>query len=66
MDGRRAFSPEKIFPRPHKRPSFTMTPTQLPCARAALDTFLIETPVWGAADTGSRFGRFFGTPERST
>ena len=36
-----------------------MTPAQLRRARAALDTFLIETPSWGFADTGTRFGKFF-------
>ncbi|MSU52195.1 MAG: sugar isomerase, partial [Opitutaceae bacterium] len=35
-----------------------MTPAQLRHARAALDTFLIETPSWGFADTGTRFGKF--------
>jgi L-rhamnose isomerase/sugar isomerase len=37
----------------------TMTPTQLRRARAALDSFTIETPSWGFADTGTRFGKFF-------
>ena len=36
-----------------------MTPAQLRSARAALDTFTIETPSWGFADTGTRFGKFF-------
>ena len=36
-----------------------MTPAQLRRARAALETFLIETPSWGFADTGTRFGKFF-------
>lgn len=36
-----------------------MTPTQLRRARAALDSFAIETPSWGFADTGTRFGKFF-------
>jgi L-rhamnose isomerase/sugar isomerase len=36
-----------------------MTPAQLRRAREALDTFLIETPSWGFADTGTRFGKFF-------
>ncbi len=36
-----------------------MTPAQLRRARAALDTFAIETPSWGFADTGTRFGKFF-------
>jgi L-rhamnose isomerase/sugar isomerase len=36
-----------------------MTPAQLRRARAALDTFVIETPSWGFADTGTRFGKFF-------
>ena len=35
-----------------------MTPAQLRRARAALYTFLIETPSWGFADTGTRFGKF--------
>ncbi len=36
-----------------------MTPAELRRARAALDTFQIETPSWGFADTGTRFGKFF-------
>jgi L-rhamnose isomerase/sugar isomerase len=36
-----------------------MTPAQLRRARAALDNFAIETPSWGFADTGTRFGKFF-------
>ncbi len=36
-----------------------MTPAQLRLARAALDSFTIETPSWGFADTGTRFGKFF-------
>lgn len=36
-----------------------MTPAQLRHARAALDSFTIETPSWGFADTGTRFGKFF-------
>lgn len=36
-----------------------MTPAQLRRARAALETFVIETPSWGFADTGTRFGKFF-------
>ena len=36
-----------------------MTPAQLRRARAVLETFLIETPSWGFADTGTRFGKFF-------
>ena len=36
-----------------------MTPAQLRRARAALDTFAVETPSWGFADTGTRFGKFF-------
>lgn len=36
-----------------------MTPAQLRRARAALETFAIETPSWGFADTGTRFGKFF-------
>jgi L-rhamnose isomerase/sugar isomerase len=36
-----------------------MTPAQLRRAREALDTFTIETPSWGFADTGTRFGKFF-------
>ncbi len=35
-----------------------MTPAQLRRARAALDSFAIETPSWGFADTGTRFGKF--------
>jgi L-rhamnose isomerase/sugar isomerase len=36
-----------------------MTPVQSRRARAALDSFAIETPSWGFADTGTRFGKFF-------
>ncbi len=36
-----------------------MSPAELRRARAALDTFTIETPSWGFADTGTRFGKFF-------
>lgn len=36
-----------------------MTSAQLRRAREALDTFAIETPSWGFADTGTRFGKFF-------
>jgi L-rhamnose isomerase/sugar isomerase len=36
-----------------------MTPTQLRRAREALASFAIETPSWGFADTGTRFGKFF-------
>lgn len=36
-----------------------MTPAQLRRAREALDSFTIETPSWGFADTGTRFGKFF-------
>jgi L-rhamnose isomerase/sugar isomerase len=36
-----------------------MNPAQLRRARAALDSFAIETPSWGFADTGTRFGKFF-------
>ncbi len=36
-----------------------MTPAQSRRARAALDSFAIETPSWGFADTGTRFGKFF-------
>ena len=36
-----------------------MTPAQLRRARAALETFAVETPSWGFADTGTRFGKFF-------
>jgi L-rhamnose isomerase / sugar isomerase len=35
-----------------------MTPAQLRRAREALETFEIETPSWGYADTGTRFGKF--------
>ena len=36
-----------------------MKPAQLRRARAALESFAIETPSWGFADTGTRFGKFF-------
>jgi L-rhamnose isomerase/sugar isomerase len=36
-----------------------MTPAQIRRARAALEQFTIETPSWGFADTGTRFGKFF-------
>ncbi len=36
-----------------------MKPSQLRRARAALDSFAVETPSWGFADTGTRFGKFF-------
>jgi L-rhamnose isomerase/sugar isomerase len=36
-----------------------MNSAQLRRARAALDSFAIETPSWGFADTGTRFGKFF-------
>jgi L-rhamnose isomerase / sugar isomerase len=36
-----------------------MNAAQLRRARAALDSFVIETPSWGFADTGTRFGKFF-------
>lgn len=36
-----------------------MTPKLLRRAREALDSFAIETPSWGFADTGTRFGKFF-------
>ena len=36
-----------------------MNTAQLRRAREALDTFAIETPSWGFADTGTRFGKFF-------
>lgn len=36
-----------------------MTPIQLRRAREALAAFAIETPSWGFADTGTRFGKFF-------
>jgi len=36
-----------------------MTSKQLRRAREALDSFAIETPSWGFADTGTRFGKFF-------
>ena len=36
-----------------------MNSAQLRRARAALETFTIETPSWGFADTGTRFGKFF-------
>lgn len=36
-----------------------MTPKNLRRAADALDKFKIETPSWGYADTGTRFGKFF-------
>ncbi len=36
-----------------------MTPKLLRRAVEALDSFEIETPSWGFADTGTRFGKFF-------
>ena len=36
-----------------------MTPKTLRCAVEALDSFNVETPSWGFADTGTRFGKFF-------
>lgn len=36
-----------------------MTPQLLRRAAEALDTFKVETPSWGFADTGTRFGKFF-------
>ncbi len=36
-----------------------MNSAQLRRARAALDSFAVETPSWGFADTGTRFGKFF-------
>ncbi|MDP3068870.1 MAG: TIM barrel protein [Opitutaceae bacterium] len=36
-----------------------MTSVQLRRAREALDSFAVETPSWGFADTGTRFGKFF-------
>lgn len=36
-----------------------MTPKLLRRAVEALDSFAIETPSWGFADTGTRFGKFF-------
>ncbi len=36
-----------------------MKKSQIDCAVAALDGFEIETPSWGYADTGTRFGKFF-------
>ena len=36
-----------------------MTRYQLHRVRAALETFVVETPSWGFADTGTRFGKFF-------
>jgi L-rhamnose isomerase/sugar isomerase len=36
-----------------------MTPKLLRRAVEALDAFAIETPSWGFADTGTRFGKFF-------
>ena len=34
-------------------------PTDHDAALSALDTFKIELPSWGFADTGTRFGKFF-------
>ncbi len=36
-----------------------MTPKNLRRAVEALDSFEVETPSWGFADTGTRFGKFF-------
>lgn len=36
-----------------------MTPKTLRRAVEALETFKVETPSWGFADTGTRFGKFF-------
>ncbi|MEI7551361.1 MAG: TIM barrel protein [Verrucomicrobiota bacterium] len=36
-----------------------MTPKLLRRAVEALDSFNVETPSWGFADTGTRFGKFF-------
>ena len=36
-----------------------MTRSQLHRVREALETFVVETPSWGFADTGTRFGKFF-------
>ena len=36
-----------------------MTPKNLRRAADALDKFQIETPSWGYADTGTRFGKFY-------
>lgn len=36
-----------------------MTPKLLRRAVEALETFHVETPSWGFADTGTRFGKFF-------
>jgi len=36
-----------------------MTPKTLRRAAEALDKFKIETPSWGYADTGTRFGKFY-------
>ena len=36
-----------------------MNSSQLRRARVALESFAIETPSWGFADTGTRFGKFF-------
>src|ERR1700730_47436 len=35
-----------------------MTDSQIKAIRDALDHFQIETPSWGFADTGTRFGKF--------
>ncbi len=39
-------------------PPFPMNDSQARRIRAALDHFEIETPSWGFADTGTRFGKF--------
>src|SRR4051812_36635264 len=54
----RGFSTDKSGPDAHNQ-HLAMTPAQLRRARAALETFAIETPSWGFADTGTRFGKFF-------
>ena len=43
-----------------------MTSRQEEVVRNALDTFQIELPSWGFADTGTRFGKFFQPGAAST
>src|SRR5262245_42300717 len=58
-DGLSACFPADNFNQQTQTYLFTMTPAQLRRAREALDQFAIETPSWGFADTGTRFGKFF-------
>ncbi len=52
------FSRVTFFP-PGATKTFRMSPKLLRRAVEALDSFEIETPSWGFADTGTRFGKFF-------